>query len=398
MTPLLNLRHLAAALEVRKQGSISAATERIHLSQSAITQALSKLEKALGHTLFTRTSKGLYVTEVGEIFLQRAGRAIQWLKSLDTALTPKGAGKIRPLHRLFTTTQLRALVTVVEYGNYTLAANRLELAQPTVHRAVREMENVCGHAFFQRTPSGVEPSWQARQAARYGSLFFAELTQGMDEISEYAGHMTGSLRVGSLPLARTRIVPHAVTELLNEFPAARVSIIDGPYEEQLHSLLHGHLDVIVGALRKPSPSPDIEQECLFRDPLQIVMRPGHPLALKPSLSVLQLQELDWIAPRQNTPARAAFSQFFEDRGLQPPEHVIECSSLVACRGLLLESDRAALLSARQVEVDVGNGLLALSPQPLAGTRREIGLATRRDWKPTRLQARFLELIRGEIQE
>ena len=72
--------------------------------------------------------------------------------------------------------------------------------------------------------------------------------------------------------------------------------------------------------------------------------------------------------------------------------MIECNSLVAVRGLLLESDRAALLPEKQVEVDVESGLLAISPTPLKGTFRDIGVTTRRHWQPTRVQSRLLRLL------
>jgi len=391
MAPSLNLRHLLAALEVRKRGSISAATRQMYLSQSAITQALSKLEREIGQTLFTRTPKGLVTTEVGEIFLLRVERAIQWLTYLDSVFSTKEPST-RRLYRLLTATQLRALVTVVQYRNYSLAAKHLKLTQPTLHRSVKDMEGLCGLSFFQRSPSGVEPNWHARQAARYGSLYFSELSQGLDEISEHIGHSRGRLRVGSLPLARTSLVPRAVTKLLHQFPSAQISIIDGPYEEQLDTLRHGQLDLIVGALRHPTPSNDIQQNVLFSDGLHLVFRPKHPIADKPDFSVLTLQELDWVAPPEDAPARAVFTKFFKDRGLEPPQHLIECSSLVATRALLLESDRAALLSKRQVEVEVDRGLLAISPKQLSGTNRDIGFTTRANWKPTKLQARFLELL------
>lgn len=388
-----NLRHLAAALEIRRQGSISRATQRVHLSQSAITQGLAKLERELELQLFERSATGLFITEGGDIFLRRVERAFGWLAAIDSGIARRRRERARQIYRRLTTTQLRALTMVVEHGSYSLAATRMQLTQPTLHRAIRELETVCEQRLFQRSPTGVEPSWQARQIARHASLFFSELAQGLEEVNEYRGLMTGSLRVGSLPLARTRMVPHAVTRLLQEFPDSRVSIIDGPYDEQLHSLLHGQLDVIVGALRDPLPSPDILQERLFDDPLHIVLRPGHPLLAKRDIDARHLQQLDWIAPRRDTPAREAFNHFFESEKLQPPEHVIECSSLVAIRGLLLESDRVTLLSARQVEVDAHQGLLAVSPIHLAGTSRNIGLATRRNWIPTGVQKRFLELIR-----
>ena len=395
MPPILNLRHLAAALEIRRIGSISRATEKVHLSQSAMTQGLSKLEQELGFRMFSRSHEGLVPTEIGEIFLRRVDQSIEFLCQMDSVLPKRENAKNTQLYRSLTTTQLRALMTVVEQGSYTLAARRLKLAQPTVHRAVQDTESICGYKFFGKSPSGLEPTWQARRLARYIALFFAELSQGIEEVQEYEGRMTGRLRIGSLPLARTRMVPRAVTKLLEEFPEAQVSIIDGPYNEQLPALLHGRLDVIVGALRDPCPSPDIVQTKLFQDPLNIVVRPGHPLEGRKSISAMELRDLDWVAPREDTPAREAFTHFFENNGLSPPEHVIECSSLVTTRGLLLESDRAALLSARQVEVEVRSGLLAVSTQHLQGTGRDIGITLRKGWKPTRVQRRFLDRLEAE---
>jgi DNA-binding transcriptional LysR family regulator len=287
---------------------------------------------------------------------------------------------------------LRALIAVVEQGRYTLAAHRLSISQPSVHRAVKDLQSLCEQTLFLRSPSGVEASWQARQLARYASLFFAELAQGLDEVDEHRGHMTGRLRVGSLPLAQSRMVPDAVARLLLRYPEAKVSIIDGPYNEQLHGLLHGQLDVIVGALREPHPSPDIDQQLLFREPLCLVVKPSHPLASRKAHSSQELRDMEWIAPSQHTPAREAFGRFFENQGLEPPERVVECSSLMAIRGLLLATDRIALLPAQQFELDVRHGLLAISPQQLSGTERSIGLALRKNWIPTRIQQTFIDQI------
>ena len=389
----INIRHLIAALEVRKLGSISKASSQIHLSQPAVTKAIIKLEETIGLPLFIRSSKGLFATEAGEVFLKRVERATLWLKDIYQVFGKPGDKKSIEVRRPFNNTQLRALIAVVEHQSYTLAAHQLGLAQPTVHRAVQDIETSLDHKLFQRSPVGVEPLWQARKAAAFASLFFSELNQGIDEVWEHQGMMTGSLRIGSLPLARTRIIPEAVIRLLKRLPETQVCIIDGSYEELLHHLLQGQIDMIVGALRVPSPSPDIRQEKLFTDSLCIVVRPGHPLATAKAYSAEQLHQLDWIVPRENAPARLSFTRFFTDKGLSPPEHVIECSSLVATRGLLLNSDRAALLPARQVEVEIKHGILAISPQPLTSTDRDIGITLRKDWKPTRVQQYFIDQLR-----
>lgn len=392
MDPVPNLRHLAALAEAGHSGSISSAARSVHLSQSAVTQGLSRIERQLGAELFNRTTSGVFPTEPGRMFLERVERGLAWLGQLEREAA--GRGGRHGLGRLLTVAQLRALVAVVNTGSFTRAARGLGLSQPTVQRAARELETVSGQALFRRSPFGVEPTWQARQMARTASLAFDEIRQGFDEVRSLTGiRVSATLAVGSLPLARTRMVPRAVSRLLQSYPETRVKIIDGPYEEQLHALLHAQIHMIVGALRHPPPSPDIQQEALFDDPLYIVVRPGHPLLAKRRASARQLSQLDWIAPREHTPAREVFSRFFQRENLTPPEHVIECSSLVAIRGLLRDTDRAALLPARQVEVDVEAGLLAVMPTPLAGTTRSIGITTRSDWKPTAVQASFIELLR-----
>ncbi|TXS90320.1 LysR family transcriptional regulator [Parahaliea maris] len=389
MDPTLNLRHLHAALEVQARGSLSQAAEQVHLSQSALTQAIAKLEAQVGTALFSRRATGVQTTPAGQVFLARVERAQRFLKAIENTA---GQGA-RQLARALTHKQLRSLLAVIDTGSYTRAAARLAVSQPTVHRAVRELETLCQLTLFRRAPSGVEPTWQARQIARNASLFFAEIQQGLTEVMELQGRNTGSISVGALPYSRSRLVPQAVSRLLAEMPDTSVRIIDGPYEEQLHGLLQGQIDVIVGALRHPAPSPDIVQELLLSDPLSVVVRSGHWLLNEGRLSADQLQKLDWIAPRKQTPARELFTEFFRREELTPPEHVIECSSLVAIRGLLLESDRAALLPAKQVALDVEAGILAVSPFALKGTTRDIGLTLRRDWQPTRAQDRLLNLLR-----
>lgn len=393
----LNIRHLLSAIEIQRFGTVSDASKQIHLSQSALTQGINKLENQLNHRLFERASSGMYVTPAGQLFLDRLTRAFAYLENVAASIFDTDRSKRQAFIRNVTYRQLTTLVAVVELQNYTAAALKLGLTQPTLGKTMKDLELLCEQRLFHRAPSGVEPTWRARQLARFASLFFSEIAQGQVELDDYAGKQSGSVIIGSLPLARTSIIPDVVLALLEDYPDAHVSIIDGPYDEQLNALLHGQLDFIVGALRFPPPSEDIEQIKLFDDSLSLVARTGHPQQdwlSHPELTH-QLASFQWIGPRQGTPARTAFTNLFTERGLPPPEDVIECSSLVAIRGLLLKSDRVAMLPARQVAVEVESGLLSVSPSPLPDTSREIGLTQRKNWKPTRVQAHCLRLLMAQ---
>lgn len=395
MHRLPNLRHLHVIAEVARLGSINRASEAVHLSQSATTQAVLKLEQDIGEPLFHRSSTGMLPTETGNLFLARVERALEHLKGFDRrSSTPDGRA---PLYRSITTTQLKALIAVVETGGFSLAADQLGLAQPTVHRAAKDLEKIAESQLFIRAAKGVDLTYRARQLAQLASLTFAEIQQGFEEIDEFNGRAQGRLRIGCLPLARTHLLPTSVTRLLDLYPDVKVHIMDGPYREQLNALLHGQLDCILGALRFPAPTAEIHQEALFQDTLAIIVRARHPALPQGKPSTDELASLDWIAPAQATPARQHFDTFFTSQGLEPPKHVIECGSLVAIRGLLLASDRAAIISARQVHYEIQSGQLAILSDALPGTSRPIGVTCREGWKPTAVQNAYLSIIRDIAQ-
>lgn len=387
-----NLRHLQSALEIERLGSMSEAANRVHLTQSALTQGINKLENELNILLFERTTTGMLCTPAGALFLRRTTRAFSHLHDFSTVLFSADNVKKQSFMRSVTSRQLTALISLCEAQSYTAAAVRLGLTQPTVHRAIKDLETLCGLQLFTRSPTGVEPSWRARQLGRYASLFFAEFNQAIEEIGESHGRMNGSIKIGSLPLALSNIVPQCALQVLSTYPDAQISIVDGPYEEQLHALLHGQIDMIVGALRFPSPHSDIKQHALFDDALSIVVKADHPIAHYSALNDAQLQQLKWVVPGKGVPARQVFDDMFSKRNLPPPNTLIECSALAAIRGILINSERAALLPARQIEADVDAGLLAVCPIQVSETNRKIGITTRTNWQATRVQEHFLAIL------
>lgn len=384
----INLRHFFALDDIADTGRLSAAAERVYMSQSALTQALRKLEDAAGVPLFERAGFGVCETAAGAMLVRRARRSIELLADAERDIHSSSS-----LQRHVTTSQLRALIAVVETGGYSTAARRLGLAQPTVHRAARELEATTGVDLFRRAARGVESSEAAKTLARQAELIFVEVRQGFEEIRELAGGTDSRIAVGCLPLARSEFLPTAVTQLLSRYPDARVSMLDGPYVEQLRALRFGKIDWLIGALRDEPPTSDIIQEPLFDQPLAVVVRPGHPLLDSASPATEELARLDWVAPRPLAPARRFFDAFFERNGVNTPTRIIECSSLITTRGLLKQSDRAAVLSPLQVREDVASGELAVLIDVIPGSSRSIGFTVRDNWEPTLLQAEFANIIR-----
>lgn len=378
-------RRLLAFEAVCRYGSALKAADYVHMAQPSITAAITALEGDLGAPLCARTSKGMTPTAEGAVFLNRVERALGHLKDAENLIASRRHDRVRvPVARLITSVQIRALSAVIQASSFSEAARRLDLSQPSVHRSVRELETLCGIALMQN-----QPTPEARELARHFALYQAELVMGRDEVREVQGQVAGTVTIGALPLARSGWLPDAVAATLASYPDAQIRVVDGPYDVQLHGLLHGEIDFILGALRDPAPSKLVAQKHLFDDPLTIVVRADHPLAPgfdsdRDKLTQQQLDSLAWILPRLGTPGRNVFEQFMAYKGLKPPQRVIECASLVTARALLLRTDMAALLSARQVDYEIRQGLLKIMGPPLTGSTRSIGITTRAGFRPTLL--------------
>jgi LysR family transcriptional regulator of gallate degradation len=395
-----NLRHLRAFSEVAACRSISQASTRVFLSQPAITQAIAKLERQLETPLFDRHSDGMHPTEAGRMFALRVGHALDLIRSGGQEAmrigAERGSRRQAGIDQLVTTTQLRSLVAVANARNFSLAARAIGTSQPALHRAARDLETLMDICLFEKTSQGIELTRAAQVLVQHVKLAFAELAQGYAEIAALRGVDTGLIVVGSMPLARHSILPTAINALSRLEPDVRVSVVDAPYSELLHGLRHGELDLLIGALRDPVPMEDVVQESLFDDPLAIVARSGHPLAKKKRITVDDLATYPWVLPQRGTPTRDHFEALMRDR--QPAGGLVESSSIVLICGLLLESDRLTLISRHQILREQAQGLLITLPYDMSGTLRPIGLTTRRNWRPTATQSRFLDLVRETARE
>jgi DNA-binding transcriptional LysR family regulator len=393
-----NLRHLQVFRETARLRSVSAAARSAHVSQPAVTQAITSLEKYFGVPLFVRRSTGVSLTHAGEACLERVERVFAQLRDALAEATRAGGERVIDIGRLVRSTHLEALGAVVEHGSFSDAARARHLSQPSIHRAARDLERHLGVPLFEKTSFGVTPTREAEKLARRARLALHEIDQARAEVLAISGAESGRTVFGALPLARSYLLPRALLEFTQEYPQHQVAIVEGTYEHLLSGLRSGETDVLVGALRAQSPSPEVTQEHLFDDPLALIVRAQHPLARRRKLDVATLRKYQWIAPRAGSPLRVHFDALIASPGMQLPSPPLECSSLAAARAFLLESDRVMLLSEHQMHYELRAGLLVALPHPAGQVLRPIGLTLRRGWQPTSTQQRLLEILRRTARD
>jgi DNA-binding transcriptional LysR family regulator len=380
-----NLRHLRVFLAVARTGSVTRASEVARVSQPAVTQALGKLERQAGQPLFLRRTSGLFPTRAGDLLAARIARAFAILDPALADLAPR-------LTLTATTAQLQALIATREAENFTLAARRMGLAQPTIHRAVSTLEQEAGRALFERTAHGLVATRPAQALAQAARLAFAEIAQAEADIGDLAGREVGRIVIGAMPLSRSYLLPRAIARFRTRRPTLPVKALDGPYSDMIAGLRRGEVDFLIGALRDPAPIGDVVQEPLFEDGLDIVARPGHPALALPAPRLTDLLAYPFVVGTEGAPGRLIFDRITAPLGAPPS--LVETGSMILLRELLRITDHLGCISHLQIEAEIGLGALVRVPVDLTDTRRPIGLTRRADWLPTRAQAEFIEDLRA----
>jgi LysR family transcriptional regulator for metE and metH len=90
---MLDVQHLAIVREVDRCGSLTAAAEKLHLSQSAVSHAIRRFEERFGVALWEREGRGVRLTQAGSYLLALAGRVLPQIENAERVLHEFAQGR-----------------------------------------------------------------------------------------------------------------------------------------------------------------------------------------------------------------------------------------------------------------------------------------------------------------
>lgn len=90
---MLDRTHLALLLALKEKGSLSAAAESLHLTQSALSHSIRKLEERYALKVWEKSGRNIRLTQVGEYLLNFAEHVLPQFEQVESALTAFSAGK-----------------------------------------------------------------------------------------------------------------------------------------------------------------------------------------------------------------------------------------------------------------------------------------------------------------
>jgi LysR family transcriptional regulator, nitrogen assimilation regulatory protein len=180
--------------------------------------------------------------------------------------------------------QLKALVTVVEVGSVTRAAELLHLVQPAVTRQIRALEHELGVPLFERTRQGMRPTAAGISLADRARRALTELDRARAELAPSPGAVTGIVSVGLLESTAELLAEPLVSTVLRGHPGIELRV-QTAYSGHLQQWLDdGDLDLCL--LYNLASTPSLNVRPLVREKLWAVapardgLRAAEPVSVR----------------------------------------------------------------------------------------------------------------------
>ena len=263
--------------------------------------------------------------------------------------------------------QLRLLAELDHAGALGVAAARIGVAQPAASRLLAEMEALLGLPLHERQGRGLQLTPVGQALARRAARIEIELADAARDIAEAATGRAGVVRVGSVTGPALSLVMPTLIALQRELPEFRAEVTVATSVTLCDQLRDGRLDF---ALARLSPGEtELEARVIAAEPLSLVVRRGHPLLVRPILSVDDLLEFDWVMGDDETLLTQTVVGRLTELGLEQPKRRISTSSFLFTLALLNQTDAIAPLATPVVDSFAGNPSVPFVSLPI-----DLGLA------------------------
>jgi DNA-binding transcriptional LysR family regulator len=287
--------------------------------------------------------------------------------------------------------QLRYVVRVAEEGQFTRAAARLHVAQPSVSSAVAALESELGAALFHRQRGEVTLTAAGEAFLPWARQVLSDCEAGRAAVRDVAGLRRGRLALGATPSLMTNVVPPVLAAYHRAHPSVELSLHQAGSRDLVGHLEAGRLDLALIIL--PVRGDWVETIPLLVEDLVLAVHRGHRLATASSIEVADLRDLPLVMFRDGYDLRQTTESACRRAGFEPTmvAHGLEMDAALALV--------AAGMGATVVPASVVAGSKGIVAVPFGRERlsRRVGLAARRDrpWPPA--ARAFVDQLRAALK-
>lgn len=185
--------------------------------------------------------------------------------------------------------QLQYAVKIAEERNFSRAADKLHIAQPSLSQQLSKLEKELGVMLFQRNTSSVEMTAAGESFVAHAKRILdatEELRQEMDDISQLR---SGRVVVGSMPITGSHLLPYVLPEFKQAFPGIGISLLEDTSLNLEKLTAGGGTDLSLLSL--PLQEKSLDYEPIAEERILLAVPRDHPLAGRTEANGVRMEEL-----------------------------------------------------------------------------------------------------------
>ena len=269
--------------------------------------------------------------------------------------------------------QLRIFVAVARLGNFTRAAERLNLSQPNLSLHIRQLEQDLGVRLLDRSTRSVTLTRAGDDFLPTAERLLDDVQSAVASVADLAARRRGRVAVAVLPSVAAELLPRAIAALRARHPDIAVSLLDDVAAHIPARVRSGEVDFGLGAI--DSMDADILGAPLISDELIAVFPRTHPLANAAHATWRAMAKYPFVAMSRDSSVRHLTERAFARNGLVL-EPAFEAKYMSTALGIIAHGLGIGTLPSSAVSMVQQAGL---SHADIRGPvmKRQIGIMSRR---------------------
>ncbi|WP_372879765.1 LysR family transcriptional regulator [Spongiibacter marinus] len=212
--------------------------------------------------------------------------------------------------------QLRAFVAVAETGSFAQACEQLNISQPALSIAVKNLEDEVGGSLFLRSTRSLSLSPEGSAFLPTAQRLLRDWSDAFTDLQRLYSLQQGKLTIAAMPSFASTRLPAVLATYRQQFPNIDIAVRDIVMEELIEAVRAGRVEL--GVAFEPDDSEGLEFEALFTDRFVAVLPEAHPLLARSRLRIKDLLGDTVITLNRGSSTRRWTEAAFARESLSPP--------------------------------------------------------------------------------
>lgn len=215
--------------------------------------------------------------------------------------------------------QLQYALQIATERNFSRAADKLHIAQPSLSQQLSKLEKELGVLLFQRNTSSVELTHAGQKFIEQAEIILSAVELLRQEMSDISQLRTGKVVVGSMPITGAHLLPHVLPVFKKKYTDVEITLLEDSSMNLEKLTASGQTDLSLLSL--PLEIPTLAYEVLGEERIDLAVPPEHPLAERCAkgirTSLHELRDEPFIVLKEGQGFRKITVELCREAGFEP---------------------------------------------------------------------------------